>query len=68
MDDVFRCGWLHGRAWGEVSPREAEHALRVLRIEVTGDAVDRYIQGSVDGAAGDTWRLEYAALAQEGGA
>jgi hypothetical protein len=47
---AFRAGFQWGQDHGEASAREADQA------SVSEDQA--FCQGSVDGAAGDRWRLE----------
>lgn len=56
--DSFVLGWQWGRHHRrEASDREA--------IELVGyDDANRFCQGSIDGAAGDRWRLEQAGKAE----
>ena len=62
MSDVrraFALGWEAGRRRGEASPRESERLLRgLLRRAPSQDEEDAFGQGSVDGEAGDRWRLD----------
>lgn len=52
---AFRRGWMDGRARGEeFSAREAGDRYP----DYTARELDAFCQGSVDGAAGDTWRRD----------
>ena len=56
--NAFRAGWRHGADRGEVSPREADAALRALptTIPIIDATVACFCHGSVDGTRGDSWR------------
>ncbi len=61
MDEelAFAIGFLEGASTGEASPRESEDFLRpfVSDREPTLREIEAFGQGSVDGAARDTFRL-----------
>lgn len=61
MDEelAFAIGFMEGANTGEASPRESEDFLRpfVSDREPTVGEIDAFAQGSVDGAARDTFRL-----------
>jgi hypothetical protein len=52
---AFVAGWYRGALLGEATPRETatEHP------EYSTAEADAFGQGSVDGAAGDTWRRDH---------
>lgn len=59
LGHAFALGFEAGARRGEATPRQSERLLRtLLGRPATSSEVDAFGQGSVDGQAGDRFRLE----------